>query len=138
MTEQEAKALVERLTRIWEPQGETQWSVVSSSLFQFRALLAPDARLNLNCDGPDVGSGQSFVSLQRAASISQAQSGIILVCYKRGQEARDTSPFATHWLPFFRRGCWLSGADIEASMHEKAEWVQGFSKEELGAWKLKI
>lgn len=37
--------------------------------------------------------------------------------------------FAAQWLPFFRRGCFLSGANIEATAHEKMEWSQGFEKE---------
>ncbi len=46
--------------------------------------------------------------------------------------------FLEDWLPLFRRNCWLSGCDIEASAHEKAEWIQGFTREELEAWNLKI
>ena len=48
------------------------------------------------------------------------------------------APFAAQWLDTFRRNCWLSGGDIEASAHEKAEWMQGFSPEEVEAWNLKV
>jgi hypothetical protein len=41
-------------------------------------------------------------------------------------------------LPFFRRGCWLSGCPIEATAHEKAEWIRGFTREEIEAWNLKV
>ncbi|RYF45551.1 MAG: hypothetical protein EOO38_15815 [Cytophagaceae bacterium] len=42
-----------------------------------------------------------------------------------------SSSFATQWMPFFRRGCWLSGCPIEATVHEKVEWTRGFTREEL-------
>lgn len=41
-------------------------------------------------------------------------------------------------LDFFRRGGWLSGVFLEASAHEKAEWMQDYTREEIEAWKLKI
>jgi hypothetical protein len=44
----------------------------------------------------------------------------------------------SEWMDFFRRGLWLSGADIEATAHEKAEWLQGFTREEIEAWNLKM
>ncbi len=50
----------------------------------------------------------------------------------------EQEAFTDKWLPFFRRGCWLSGCPIEATAHEKAEWMRGFSREELEAWNLKM
>ena len=43
-------------------------------------------------------------------------------------------------MPVFRRGCWLSGADVEATAHEKAEWMQNFTETEevMEAWNLKM
>ncbi|RYF46035.1 MAG: hypothetical protein EOO38_14900 [Cytophagaceae bacterium] len=41
-------------------------------------------------------------------------------------------------LPLFRRNCWLSGVPIEATAHEKAEWIRDFSREDIEAWNLKI
>ncbi|RYX82721.1 hypothetical protein EON83_18050 [bacterium] len=46
--------------------------------------------------------------------------------------------FTAQWTDTFRRNCWLSGCPIEASAHEKAEWMQGFSREEIEAWNLKF
>ncbi|RYX83925.1 hypothetical protein EON83_12365 [bacterium] len=40
------------------------------------------------------------------------------------------------WLDKFRRGCWLSGISIEATAHEKAEWIQDFSEVEVKSWGL--
>ena len=51
----------------------------------------------------------------------------------------DPAPiFNEHYLPLVRRNCWLSGFHIEATAHEKAEWMQGFPREELQAWNLKM
>lgn len=46
--------------------------------------------------------------------------------------------FTAEWMPLFRRNCWLSGCDIEATAAEKAEWIQGFTRAELEAWHLKF
>ena len=46
--------------------------------------------------------------------------------------------FAAAWMPRFRRNCWLAGCDIEATAHEKIEWMQGFTREELEALNLKF
>ena len=50
----------------------------------------------------------------------------------------DQWQFIDEYLDFFRRGLWLSGCDIEASAHEKAEWIQGFTKQEIEAWNLRM
>jgi hypothetical protein len=52
--------------------------------------------------------------------------------------ARRFAAPRTRLARIFRRGCWLSGCPIEASAHEKAEWIQGFSREEIEAWNLKM
>ena len=45
---------------------------------------------------------------------------------------RDTfEQFRAEQYPLFRRGYWLYGFDIEATDSEKAEWVRGFTKEEI-------
>ena len=46
------------------------------------------------------------------------------------------SEFAAEWIPFFGRGCWLSGCPIEASAEEKTEWMRGFTEEEIEEWHL--
>ncbi len=46
--------------------------------------------------------------------------------------------FTARWLPFFRRGCWLSGCDIECTAQERLKWIQGFTSEEIEAWNLKL
>jgi hypothetical protein len=55
-----------------------------------------------------------------------------------GSDANIPPEIATEHLPLFRRGCWLSGCAIEASAHEKAEWMQSFTQEELEAWNLNL
>lgn len=46
--------------------------------------------------------------------------------------------FAAAWEEAFQSGCWLCGCTIDASMHEKSEWMQGFTEEEIEAWNLKM
>lgn len=54
------------------------------------------------------------------------------------EEASELWKDELQMLAVFRKNCWLSGADIEASAHEKVEWIQGFGKEEIETWKLEV
>ena len=53
-------------------------------------------------------------------------------------DTNTNGPITTQWMPFFRRGCWLSGLPIEATAHEKAEWMQDFTREEIESWNLQF
>lgn len=158
MTEQEAQALARRWIRIWmpdranslPPRGDnhprnsedfqgvfwdfefTDWrSIRLTARVAFDALLMVDE----SYDGPHyafwlVGYGDATGKIQ--CEMGGTQPGQVAI---QNYDSKDQS-FAIKWLPFFRRGCWLSGCPLEASAHEKAEWIQGFSPEELQAWNL--
>ncbi len=142
MTEQEAEVWAARLTRIWELTPHVlDWS--------------KDPRYSRNLGQGYIFKGSinadvSFVCWpgQNIFRIMSRQFDTVLSCsegvfsaWRYPPDERDVSPcpsFTTQWLPFFRRRCWLSGCPIEASAHEKAEWIQGFSRKEIEAWNLKF
>ena len=149
MTEQEAEALVVRLTRIWSKdvpaQGELEltdddiywdWSwtadlgegvevhivnVIMEEQLEIDLFNYPPGLFrmsgHLRCEGDTLEVGRGDDKLERPTEFAQ---------------------FASDWLPFFRRGCWLSGCPLEASAHDKAEWIQSFTSEEIEAWNLKM
>ena len=145
MTKQEAQTLVERLGRIWSPQSRF---IVTRSKdgASFQATLRESIRLeyatssegNFYCltegrkhraflafDAPFDGPYKGFCEFDLAFGYPNDEDRIRVL-----QE---------QWLPFFRRGCWLSGFDIpDATDEEQAEWMQGFSREEINAWNLKF
>ena len=135
MTAQEAEALVARLTRVWEPDEGTIRCVVkvgrhlifncriNKSPFQlFISSTSSTARLYERDERGTPGfRGTFFANETRYHCLSEADRN-----------------FAAEWMPCFRRGCWLSGLPIEATAHEKAEWMQGLTREEVQAWNLKM
>lgn len=152
MTEQEAKAWAARLTRIWSQEEiverSAQW-VVEDAQFRFEADYRDDVSLYFQVGG----TGMDNISLDRTKYDSELReltyrgemgcnndTGRIVVGigFESEREKHDFTQFADQWLPFFRRGCWLSGCPIEASAHEKVEWIQGFTREEIDAWNLKM
>ena len=147
MTEQEAEAWAARWEKIWTPERVT-----------FPDMKSRNQNLELIWRG-ELGVG-SYVEVKSYPG----ELRIELMCGVRGfafdtryggiHPLTDSSQVWDHFekegsastdkyvnefgvqLPFFRRGCWLSGCPIEASAHEKAEWMQGFSREEIEAWNL--
>lgn len=53
-------------------------------------------------------------------------------------QSEEAKQFVLQYDHYFRRSLWLSGISIEASAHEKAEWIQDFTHEEIEAWNLKF
>ena len=140
MTEQEAKALVARLTRIWEPKS-FEFSVNNetgphSSDFEYEASLMEGLTLEV-AFGADSLNASEYFEISRNKVSLLCEDGH-LGSWKNDEPQESKEAFVAEWIPFFRRCCWLSGCDIEASAHEKAEWIQGFSREELQAWNLKM
>lgn len=139
MTEQEA---VERLKRIWTPGVVEYWHVVDT---KFRAEISFEElsvvhlqnlqayyywiqltgeEAALRCGGEREKITFHRFSIQGDQTVSEDTPAVIA--------------FATQWMPYLRRNAWLSGLPLEASAHEKAEWIQGFSREEIEAWNLKM
>lgn len=145
MTEQEAEAFAERITRIWKPLSVPEWSLdTEQGQFFFHCHITEDVELihPVFANGPYV----SLYSESIYADIEYRRGEIQSSCTAPSDTPTDefielskaVAPFASQWLEVFRRNCWLSGCDIEASAHEKAEWLRGFSREEVEAWNLKM
>ena len=146
MTEQETETFAERLRRIWLPAATVSfhlWEEERSS-WHLTAALSPEITLEVYTkEWEDV----PFLRLDHRDTTTKQQTSIMCNDYMRERRRAEVHifdgpfgnpPLATEWMEFFRRGCWLSGCPIEASAHEKAEWIQGFSCEELETWNLKM
>lgn len=146
MTEPEAEALVDRLTRIWAPHQQAVWTFEENYI---DLVLQVEGDIHLFyediplCeDVPDVFPGVAL-SLRRGGNDNLTG---WLFCQGEGGDiqsglyssAEPFLQFANEWIDFFRRGCWLSGCPIEASAHEKVEWAREFTKEEVESWNLKM
>ena len=142
MTEQEAEALAQKLTRIW---GITRVKKTGLARNERRGFHFSGSACDFSLGVHEEETGSFFFSLTRdiertfrAKVFCDGQDIFGLHDYdllKWENELQEQ--FTDQWLPFFRRGCWLSGCDIGASAHEKAEWMQDFSREEIEAWGLK-
>jgi hypothetical protein len=142
MTEQEADVFAVRLTRIWKPRTFERREDFAA-IFEYHALIARDARLGADValyvglirNGLDSGwHFQLACDLLHLLCLEEEGShcySVIDDSYGLTGYDQKEQEFVAQWMPFFRRGCWLSGLPIEASAHEKAEWMQGFSHEEL-------
>lgn len=129
MTEQEAQIWAERLTRIWKVE-EASYEPVGKDSFTYQGIYSPsyDIKVNIELSGQIYRYRRSNCYLVVDTRLNPC----LLHLYPK-----DRSLEVTPWLSFFRRNCWLCGCDIEASAHEKAEWMQGFTLEELESWNLK-
>ncbi|RYX81419.1 hypothetical protein EON83_24160 [bacterium] len=134
MTPQQANALAHRLTRIWQPEEATS-NLSNYGKFSFNGRWADG--LNLRIEQED----ELQIEL-----LHDNQLLLTAYCDDLWDETDTCQPkqrqkvenLVAHHLPSFRRNSWLSGEDIEATPHEKAEWIQGFTHEELEAWNLKL
>ena len=151
MTEQEAEALAVRLTRIWAPDKqkvmrrswnsciECRWRLSYKGFLDFHVEIIPSVNFHVVEEGAFFCLGrrseQETPMVVTGTLVCQLQSGVVRIG-GGGDERFDQ--FAVQWMPFFRRGCWLSGCPVEATAHEKAEWIQGFTREDIEAWNLKI
>lgn len=142
MTEQEAEAFAARLTRIWNPKQvpRQSGSYIRDTVFSFVGEISPGVNFGFNVregEVPHAAMHWNRCEMQRfqgkiesnyaaGASVEPEQWDVLL------------PEFVERWLPFFRRGCWLSGCPIEATAHEKAEWMRVFTHEEIESWNLKF
>ena len=131
MTDQEAEALAARLTRIWgEPAKRHHlnftWPVPGGCIHTKTHPIYTSFQLDLPGLSLYASTGGAFIVG------GEPPQGTAHWAYEQHEILKQ------EYVPFFRRGCWLSGCNIEASAHEKAEWMQGFSREEFEAWNLKM
>lgn len=144
--EQEAEPLVVKLTRIWSALAPFVMEVGANAA-RFVAPLSQDVELRVDVLGSlanVLGSFSHYYLYEIGSDLC------ILGCDDKGDRqsflpyvwdwtpVESLRPRQSKWMDSFRRGCWLSGCAIEATAHEKAEWVQGFTREEIDAWNLKI
>ncbi len=151
MTEQEAEAVAGRLTRIWAPDKqrvmrrswdsriECRWRLSYHGFLDFHVEIIPSVNFHV------VEKGIFFCLGRKAEQETpRVMTGMLLCHFQNGVVQiggggdERFEQFAAQWMPYFRRGCWISGCPIEATAHEKAEWLQGFNHEEIDAWNLKI
>lgn len=131
MTEQEADAMLVRLTRIWMPAQEISYRLEPEGRFKFTGQLDEEGDVSFFIDNWlgilsidfYVGEIQSRLAANGELNVWTLGNAVAPVITER-------------WLPYFRRNAWLSGFPVEASGHEKAEWMRGFSSEEIEAWNL--
>lgn len=133
MTEQEAEALAARLTRIW--------GVDESGLVYEPFDHAFFGRLNGGVKFHCWFVPEKHVLHPYTVTVTPLE-GHIGLDYLNGEIYAGRQPsekeFAREWMFCFRRGCWLSGCPLEASAHEKAEWIRGFTSEEIESWDLNL
>lgn len=149
MTKEEAEEVQEvevwraRLVRVWGQQRPIGFPecVMGSGLYSFSYCVAEGIGLRFFIHDPE-----NYVDLrcEKVGCAMDYQGGQVnafrfwLPSDEPDESGGELDLFTQQWLPFFRRGCWLSGCPIEASAHEKAEWMRGFTREEVEAWNLKI
>jgi hypothetical protein len=156
MTEQEAQALAARLERVWVGTQEGDLLRINSGErwhlqegvhwlfdehgFQFQTQFAHNVFF---VAAKDASSHELVFSLTQGSSSGRRGYLEAFMSFVGGELSPHRpcvhAPLRfARWLPIFRSGCWLSGFPIEASAHEKAEWIQDFTREEVEAWNLKI
>ncbi len=130
MTEQEAAALVVKITQIWVPErmngGFLQWGLKDEE-FYFCADI--EKHIRFVRARAYKRSGHRF-SIQRiqgnyaTGGLSwHSEDNLISMTIFDGSLAKSCEQFAVEWMPLFRRNCWLSGCSIEATAQEQIEWM---------------
>ncbi|BCM88418.1 hypothetical protein IAD21_00249 [Abditibacteriota bacterium] len=144
MTEKQVKVFQVKLKRIWRVVAPFRVKP-SYGGFDLRAPVSQDVELRVSAGSiglrnhalyalalHKIGPNLSFLS---CVTFQAPQT---LLGDYRTESPEDIRQWQNEYMDFFRRSCWLSGCSIEASAHEKMEWIQGFSREEIEAWNLKM
>jgi hypothetical protein len=130
MTEQQAEVLAARLTRIW---GVSKQGIIllNQGHFYFDGWIGEETFLRVRVEGRHSSCTFSGVDAHYRLDFNQTDfiSQPDHQDYPRWIEGQRE--FAAKHLAFFRRSCWLSGCAIEATATEKAQWLQGFTREEV-------
>ncbi|RYX80948.1 hypothetical protein EON83_26430 [bacterium] len=143
MTEQKAEAWVLRLTRIWSP-GQRDVLAITPESRMIMIRITPKVKLQIWVDDEDSPDSITLWETRwRTRLWCDMNNGVAAITpqFSGGMSEKDeelATQFVSEWMPAFRRGCWLSGCPIEATADEKAEWMQGFTREEIEAWNLKM
>ncbi|RYX80728.1 hypothetical protein EON83_27245 [bacterium] len=149
MTEPEADVLGARLARIWTPDAlclpGREWGILPETEDDAESFWFEVRLHNLTaCLRADYVEWCGLSAALLEGINAESRTALQLWCFRGeiSEPARSlhskyaSARFSAQWLPFFRRGCWLSGCPIEATAHEKTEWIHGLSREEIEAWNL--
>ncbi|RYF52071.1 MAG: hypothetical protein EOO38_01425 [Cytophagaceae bacterium] len=140
MTEQKAEDLAARLTRLWKPKNEPRWGV-DGAYFGYQCYIEDNIFVEFaTLSKPQITSTalKQYLNGRLQMGYLYYRDGELRVIDTDDDQVDDFDAFVNLWGDTFRRNCFLMGCNVEASAHEKAEWIQGFSREELEAWNLKI
>lgn len=149
MTPLEAETFAARLTRIWAPEraGEVPFGWCCSHddwghCFTLHLLLYRGVTWEV-FHQPNVWlmalAGEYYGQLVGSLHWSSNSPDDLREVMPKGEprfEAPRTEAFLRKWRDPFRRNCWLSGANTEATMHEKMTWIEGFERAEIESWGL--
>ena len=149
MTEQEVEAFIERLRRIWSPQVSdvARHPTNDGMLWVHGQILEGRGRFSF-CRDLAGESERVFLAHYSAQNSedgrldwnSPSRTLTFHSYFYNGEDIngreRSCVEFANEWMATFRRGLWLSGCAVEATTHEKSEWIRGFTKKEIDAWDL--
>ncbi|RYX82176.1 hypothetical protein EON83_20890 [bacterium] len=160
MTEQEAEALARRWVRIWKPDGLRSFPTRGDNPlkpsedfqgvfwdFEFKDRNSICLRARIDSDALLIVKQSVYGPYYEFSLVGEGDAEGMIECDMGGEWAGDVGyldqnadcrDFANKWRPFFRHNCWLSGCPIEATVREKANWIQSLSQEEIEVWKLEI
>ncbi len=131
MTEQEEEAMAAWLERIWEVETVL---CTSERAFYWKGK---GAEVKLSVNWRNVPS-PAVMWHHKHFGLTFSPTRRVYRVHLRGSLDKGHEQESKDFTPLFRRNCWLSGCDIEATLHEKVEWMQGFTREEIEAWNLKF
>ena len=140
-TQAEVEMLEARLRRIWDWAGQVEWMPDEEKFHVGHIQLRTQVLLKVwptqvalcwEEPGPEWGSMGALICDTFRKRVFQTPPRFY------DDEPPHWQDFLAQWTSIFRRNCWLCGYDIEASAHEKAEWIQGFTQEEVEAWNLQM
>jgi len=140
MTEQEAEVLLTRLARIWEAgTGEGVSLHYEENFFSLEGKTGIDEAVSFDVEVKRGSVRCELIFDPCCFFVTDTNYDIRFCCYSKNQDEREAKEESYLGLrDEFRKRAWLSGCDIEATAHEKMDWIQGFSREEIQAWSLKI
>ncbi len=135
MTEHEIAIFKMRLTRVWSPWRRRPDAERRPPTHSFFA-----AHLNQNnwIEAKDVWLVLYRTRTRDEGSVFCRRDNGAIVWYADPKRPETLAPFKNQWMDIFRRNSWLSGYPVEASDTEKAEWVRGFTRQEIESWELHI
>ncbi|RYX82416.1 hypothetical protein EON83_19580 [bacterium] len=146
---QDARDLAMLLTQVSSSVGDKAPPSISLRPFGFSVEIEPE--ICFSCEGASSPpklrlalkrEGSAFIFegdefMQQLCKQTDVLSGFLWCFFDEpkvhsfsttASPSNSFADFKTRWMDFFRRGCWLSGCQIECTEHEKLEWVHWLQK----------